>query len=150
MRRFIVIAIALFTLGSMNYAEQQLSSHPNYTLNDDSKPIILSNINEKECNNWVDSIMNGLTLREKIGQLFIYTIAPEESRRNVGLLHDAVSTYKVGGLLFSGGQMQTQAALTNRSQEQAKCPLLLTFDCERGLSMRLKNTPTCPRHRVLR
>lgn len=149
MRRFIVIAIALFTLGSMNYAEQQLSSHPNYTLNDDSKPIILSNINEKECNNWVDSIMNGLTLREKIGQLFIYTIAPEESRRNVGLLHDAVSTYKVGGLLFSGGQMQTQAALTNRAQEQAKVPLLITFDGEWGLSMRLKNTPTFPRNMVL-
>ena len=34
------------------------------------------------CQQWVDSIMNKLTLKEKVGQLFIYTIAPVDTKRN--------------------------------------------------------------------
>ena len=64
------------------------------------------------CHQWVDSIMNKLTLKEKVGQLFIYTIAPVDTKRNQLLLKDAVDTYKVGGLLFSGGKMQTQSLIT--------------------------------------
>ena len=76
--------------------------------------------------------MNKLTLKEKVGQLFIYTIAPVDTKRNQILLKDAVDTYKVGGLLFSGGKMQTQAELTNRAQHMAKLPLMITFDGEWG------------------
>lgn len=56
------------------------------------------------CQQWVDSIMNKLTLKEKVGQLFIYTIAPVDTKRNQILLKDAVDTYKVGGLLFPVGR----------------------------------------------
>lgn len=48
--------------------------------------------------------MNKLTLKEKVGQLFIYTIAPVDTKRNQILLKDAVDTYKVGGLLFPVGR----------------------------------------------
>lgn len=65
------------------------------------------------CQQWVDSVMNRLSLKEKVGQLFVYTIAPIETKRNLALLREAVDTYKVGALLFSGGKMQTQATLTN-------------------------------------
>ncbi len=101
------------------------------------------------CQQWVDSIMNKLTLKEKVGQLFIYTIAPVDTKRNQILLKDAVDTYKVGGLLFSGGKMQTQAELTNRAQRMAKLPLMITFDGEWGLAMRLRGTPVFPRNMVL-
>ena len=49
------------------------------------------------CHQWVDSIMNKLTLKEKVGQLFIYTIAPVDTKRNQLLLKDAVDTYKSEG-----------------------------------------------------
>ena len=101
------------------------------------------------CHQWVDSIMNKLTLKEKVGQLFIYTIAPVDTKRNQLLLKDAVDTYKVGGLLFSGGKMQTQAELTNQAQRMAKLPLMITFDGEWGLAMRLRGTPVFPRNMVL-
>ncbi len=97
----------------------------------------------------VDSVMNKLTLREKVGQLFIYTIAPVDTKRNQILLKDAVDTYKVGGLLFSGGKMQNQVELTNRAQRMAKVPLMLTFDGEWGLAMRLRGTPVFPKNMVL-
>ncbi|MEG1547109.1 MAG: glycoside hydrolase family 3 N-terminal domain-containing protein, partial [Bacteroides sp.] len=39
--------------------------------------------------------------------------------------------------------------LTNYAQKQAKIPLMITFDGEWGLAMRLKNTPDFPKNMVL-
>lgn len=114
------------------------------------EPLLLYKANQDEqCRQWVDSVMNKLTLKEKVGQLFIYTIAPVDTKRNQILLKEAVDTYKVGGLLFSGGKMQNQVELTNRAQRMAKVPLMLTFDGEWGLAMRLRETPVFPKNMVL-
>lgn len=104
---------------------------------------------DKNCRLWVDSVMEKLSLKEKVGQLFIYTIAPVDTKANLELLRGAVATHKVGGLLFSGGSMQKQIELTNRAQRQAKVPVMITFDGEWGLAMRLRGTPSFPRNRVL-
>ena len=114
------------------------------------EPLLLYQASQDEkCCHWVDSVYNRMNLREKVGQLFIYTIAPVQTKRNMQLLRDAVHTYKVGGLLFSGGKIQNQATLTNEAQRMARCPLLITFDGEWGLSMRLRGTPVFPRNMVL-
>ena len=104
---------------------------------------------EVRCRQWVDSVMQTLTLRERIGQLFIYTIAPTQDKPNVDLLRKVVKDYKVGGLLFSAGTVPNQVALTNLAQEWADVPLMITLDGEWGLSMRLKDTPRFPRNMVL-
>ena len=101
------------------------------------------------CQQWVENRLRCMSLKEKIGQLFIHTIAPVQNGANLKNLEHAVRLYKVGGLLFSGGQLPDQIALTNRAQEWSDTPLLITFDGEWGLSMRLKNTPSFPRNRVL-
>jgi beta-glucosidase-like glycosyl hydrolase len=93
--------------------------------------------------------MKQMNLREKIGQLFIYTIAPDRSKRNLALLKNVVHTHKVGGLLFSGGKLDNQALLTNQAQKMADVPLMITFDGEWGLSMRLRGTPVFPKNMVL-
>jgi hypothetical protein len=85
-------------------------------------------LQDKDCRHWVDSVMDKLSFKEKVGQLFIYTIAPVDTKRNLELLREVIDTYKVGGLLFSGGKMQNQVELTNRAQRQAKVPLMITFD----------------------
>lgn len=82
------------------------------------------------CRQWVDSVMQRLTLKERIGQLFIYTIAPRQDKANKELLRKVVEDYKVGGLLFSGGLMQNQVMLTNEAQRMAEVPLMITFDGE--------------------
>lgn len=65
------------------------------------EPLLLYQASQDEkCCHWVDSVYNRMNLREKVGQLFIYTIAPVQTKRNMQLLRDAVHTYKVGGLLF--------------------------------------------------
>ncbi|MEG1563070.1 MAG: glycoside hydrolase family 3 N-terminal domain-containing protein [Bacteroides sp.] len=104
---------------------------------------------DKRCTQWVDSLMRRMTRKEKVGQLFIYTIAPVDYKRNLVLLREAIQTYKIGGLLFSGGKLHNQAQVTNLAQKQARIPLMITFDGEWGLSMRLRGTPVFPHNRVL-
>ena len=111
--------------------------------------LVYSLRNNEECRQWVDSVMQRMSLKERIGQLFIYTIAPQLNKPNTDLLRKVVQEYKVGGLLFSGGLLENQVKLTNQAQEMAGVPLLITFDGEWGLAMRLRGTPSFPRNRVL-
>lgn len=96
---------------------------------------------DMQCRLWVDSVLDRLSLKERVGQLFIYTIAPHQDKSNRELLRKVIEDYKVGGLLFSGGLMQNQVVLTNEAQRMADIPLLITFDGEWGLSMRLRILP---------
>ena len=98
---------------------------------------------------WVDSVYNTLSIKERIGQMFVFTIAPHQNKPTTNLLKRVVQDYGVGGLLFSGGEVINQVRLTNQAQEWAKVPLMVTFDGEWGLSMRLKETPKYPRNMVL-
>lgn len=101
------------------------------------------------CKRWVEGQLNSMTLKQKIGQLFIHTVAPYTTQSNKQNISDAVKEYGIGGLLFSGGEVAKQIELTNYAQNMARIPLLITFDGEWGLAMRLKGTPSFPRNRVL-
>ena len=111
--------------------------------------LVRGNVHSEECKSWVEAKLSNMTLKEKIGQLFIHTVALQNTQQNRRNIQNAVKEYKVGGLLFSGGQLVDQVNLTNYAQELAEIPLLMTFDGEWGLAMRLKGTPTFPRNRVL-
>lgn len=111
---------------------------------------IHKNINDEvACRRWVDNKLQSMTLKQKIGQLFIHTVAPYTTQSNKQNISDAVKGYGIGGLLFSGGEIGKQIELTNYAQSMAEIPLLITFDGEWGLAMRLKGTPSFPRNRVL-
>lgn len=98
---------------------------------------------------WADSVMQTLDLRGRIGQLFVYKVAPERTAANLQLIKRVVQDYKIGGLLFSGGVLQNQAILTNEAQSLADIPLMITLDGEWGLAMRLKPSPVFPKNRIL-
>ena len=68
-------------------------------------------LDDVRCRQWVDSVLDKLSLKERIGQLFIYTIAPYQDKANKELLRKVVEDYKVGGLLFSGGLMHRVVTL---------------------------------------
>lgn len=139
--------LLLFLLFSIALPMRAAHSVPNTRASD---PMILRSVSDNaRCTQWVDSVLSTLNLKERIGQLFIYTIAPQTTKANRELLRKVVKDYKVGGLLFSGGLMQNQAILTNEAQKMADLPLMITFDGEWGLSMRLRGTPVFPRNMVL-
>ena len=114
-------------------------------------PTILSKgkADSQECKDWVESRLEKMTLKEKIGQLFIHTVTLQDTEVNRKNIRNAVKEYKVGGLLFGNGQLVNQVNLTNFAQELSEIPLMITFDGEWGLNMRLKEIPAFPRNRVL-
>ena len=101
------------------------------------------------CKKWVEERLSKMSLKQKIGQLFIHTVAPVTVQWNKDNIKKAVEDYEVGGLLFSGGSLEKQIELTEWAQGLADIPLFITFDGEWGLAMRLKGTPDFPRNRVL-
>lgn len=109
----------------------------------------LGGADSPQANQWVEEQLATMTLKEKIGQLFIHTVDPQNNEATRTHLSQAIKEYKIGGLLFSGGQVAAQISLTNYAQSLSQIPLLITFDGEWGLAMRLKETPTFPRNRVL-
>jgi len=93
---------------------------------------------------WVDSIYNKMTIREKIGQLFMISAYSNKDSLHTKQVNDLVQNYKVGGVIFFQGGPVRQAKLTNLYQSKAKVPLFVAIDGEWGLGMRLDSTYTYP------
>jgi beta-glucosidase-like glycosyl hydrolase/CubicO group peptidase (beta-lactamase class C family) len=93
---------------------------------------------------WVDSIMNNLTIDEKIGQLFMAQAYSNKDENHRIFIDRLIEDYHIGGLIFMQGTPEKQAILTNNYQSISKIPLLIGFDGEWGLDMRLKDTYRFP------
>ncbi len=94
---------------------------------------------------WVDSVFNGLTLEQKIGQLFIVAAYSNQQQGGYERIENLIENYHIGGLIFMKGEPVMQAKLTNTYQNISKVPLLITFDGEWGLGMRLDNVISYPK-----
>lgn len=101
------------------------------------------------CRQWVNSQIEQMTLKQRIGQLFIHTIEPSVLQRNKDRIRSEIKEYAIGGILFSSGKADKQVQLTNLAQKWSHIPLLITFDGEWGLTMRLKDMPVFPKNRIL-
>lgn len=119
----IVIGLLLLTethSASMNHKSEDLFSHAL----------------EKQAK----EILDQMTLRQKIAQLFIIRANGEflanDNRRFLNLKR-LVEEHQVGGIIFFGGQLYNQAVLTNRLQEISPIPLWIAQDMEYGAAMRI-------------
>ena len=91
----------------------------------------------------VDSLLAEMTLREKIGQLFVvpaYGSFRNEKDLQVQRLKRLITDYNIGGLIFMQGDVYGQAVLTNKLQNLAEIPLWITQDMEYGAAMRVRGT----------
>ncbi len=97
-----------------------------------------------EQKHWVDSIYAKLTLKEKVGQLFMVDVFSSKSKKETDKIKALIQEYHIGGVIFSKGGPQRQAKLNNEYQELSKVPLLIGMDAEWGLAMRLDSTKAFP------
>ena len=93
---------------------------------------------------WVDSIMNTMSLDEKIGQLFAIDAFSDAKQINEKITSKLIKENHVGTVIFFKGTPVKQAELTNKYQSISKIPLLIAMDAEWGVSMRLDSTPKLP------
>ena len=98
---------------------------------------------------WVDSVMETLSLDERIAQMImVYGYSNMGAEHQKSVLKQ-VKRQKVGGILFFQGEPLEQARLTNLYQEASQVPLLIALDGENGLGMRLENTISYPATMIL-
>ena len=93
---------------------------------------------------WVDSIYNSITLKEKIGQLFIPMVFSNRDSSHLKNALELVEKNKIGGIIFSKGTPDSQIEWSNIFQSKSKIPLLISMDAEWGVAMRLKNVLSFP------
>ena len=96
----------------------------------------------EKSNQWVDSVYKSLSLEERIGQLFINWVSPEQS--DFEQIEKLVVEDKIGGLIFSIGNPHSHIEWMNKFQSRAKTPLLIAMDAEWGPAMRLDDVFAYP------
>lgn len=115
----------------------------------ESKVALLQQYASSHMDRWVDSVMNSLTIDQKIGQLIMLTVNGRYTPENQKQIARWLEKTHAGGLLFSASTPIDQAQLTNYAQSLSKVPLMIALDGEWGLAMRLKNTIQFPRNMML-
>ncbi|NVJ89727.1 MAG: serine hydrolase [Flavobacteriaceae bacterium] len=105
-------------------------------------PLVTKDFEAQEI--WVDSILQNMTIDEKIGQLFMVQAYSNKDEKHEQFIKEMIIKYHVGNLIFMQGTPDKQAELTNKYQALSKVPLMIGFDGEWGLDMRLKNTYKFP------
>ncbi len=98
---------------------------------------------------WADSVMQSLSLEQKIGQLFMVAAYSNKDQEHIDEVVGLIENQHIGGLIFMQGGPIRQANLTNYYQDLSTTPLLLSMDAEWGLGMRLDSVPFFPRQMTL-
>ncbi|MBZ9729667.1 serine hydrolase [Salegentibacter sp. JZCK2] len=129
-----IFAPKIFLLTCFLFVSSQLLSQNNPLLTEDAEA-------QKQ---WVDSVYNAMSLKEKIGQLFMVSIASESGADYINKAKKQIAEEYIGGVIFSKGGPGKQAKLTNEFQELSSTPLLIGMDAEWGLAMRLDSTFALP------
>ncbi|RXJ51472.1 glycoside hydrolase family 3 protein [Gelidibacter gilvus] len=98
---------------------------------------------------WVDSIYNTMSLKEKVGQLVMVAAYSNRSPAHSDSIQKLITDHHIGGLIFFQGGPVRQANLTNQYQSSSKVPLMIGIDGEWGLNMRLDSTSRYPYNMTL-
>ena len=98
---------------------------------------------------WADSVLQTMSLDQKIGQLMMVAAYSNRDKKHVQELDTLIIRYGIGGLIFFQGGPVRQAVMTNHFQSLSRVPLFISIDGEWGLSMRLDSTIQYPKQMTL-
>ena len=77
---------------------------------------------------WVRDTLNGMTVEQKVGQLFCVNGLSCSDE----ILNDIFSVLEPGGIMYRAGSLETTTAFTRKLSERAKVPLLIAGNLEKG------------------
>ncbi|GKU26598.1 glycoside hydrolase family 3 protein [Clostridium folliculivorans] len=89
-----------------------------------AKPYYLS----EEDITWVEDTIKGMTLEEKIGQLFINLFLSLDTSK----IKEFVSKYPIGGARYLGGSSEKVYEFISDLQRSSKIPVLVACNCDSG------------------
>lgn len=92
-----------------------------------------------------DSLLETLSLRQRIGQCFIPSITTSGDSITMSRLEEYIEDFHVGGILLLKGDLASAVAMAAKCAS-AEVPLFCAIDAEWGLGMRLSDAPDFPRN----
>ncbi len=93
---------------------------------------------------WVNEQMELMTIDEKIAQLMMVAVYPNQNDAAAKAMIEVIKTYKPGGLLVMQGSPVKTADWINNFQAASKVPLLIAIDGEWGIAMRTDSVMAFP------
>src|SRR3954467_4233688 len=83
---------------------------------------------------WVKDTISGMSIEEKIGQLFInlFFFGTDEYSGNNLTNQQLLEKYHIGGARYKGGSAEKVQNLLNELQSSSKIPLLIAANCDAG------------------
>ena len=104
----------------------------------------------REAQRWVDSIMQTLSLRQRIAQLFVVPVnIAGQYHAHLDDVGRLVEAEQVGGVIVMKAQPSSYAAAINGLQHRSRVPLLVSIDGEWGVGMRMDSVLSFPRQMLL-
>jgi len=97
----------------------------------------------------VDSVMQKLTFRQRIAQLFMVAVTPNAENAIYERVKQVVAKEQVGGVIAMRGSAAVWLRMINQLQQLSNVPLLTAIDGEHGAAMRLEGAEPFPRHILL-
>ncbi|WP_235714644.1 glycoside hydrolase family 3 protein [Neobacillus dielmonensis] len=91
------------------------------------------NLNDEDIQ-WVKNAISGMTVEEKIGQLFInlFFFGGDQFSGNNLTNAEIINKYHIGGARYQGGTSEQVQDLINELQSSSKIPLLVAANCDSG------------------
>lgn len=96
--------------------------------------------------------LSSMTLKEKIAQMVIANIIPENLDENSGNFkkyRELCQQTKVGGFIFFKGNSYDYVRIANKLQSLSETPLLISADFERGTKMRVTDGALFPNNMAI-
>lgn len=95
---------------------------------------------------WVDSVMDEMTLEQMAGQLIMPAVFSDHSRNALRQVAAYVADSHIGGIVLLKGTPEAAYAIADTMAGLSCAPPLIAIDAEWGLAMRLKDTPIFPKN----
>lgn len=131
----------LFVLASIFVLITSFNNIDDYSHSEKKHKNVLDN---KKAEKWADSVLQTLSLEEKIGQLLMIDAHPQKDKKHWEQVANYVKDYYIGGVIFFKAGPKQLALMSNYLQEKAKIPLLTSIDAEWGLAMRMDSVLSFP------
>ena len=97
----------------------------------------------------VENLLERMSVREKIAQLFIVAFSSDTNDRSTVEAIELVKTERVGGVILMNSPLTPAVKMINYLQSLSKIPLLVTIDGEWGAAMRFDSIIPFPRQMQL-
>jgi beta-N-acetylhexosaminidase len=83
---------------------------------------------------WVEETLSGLSVEEKVGQLFtnLFFFGSDQFGGNTLTNKQILENYHIGGARYMGGKAEQVQNLINQLQSDTKIPLLVAANCDSG------------------